>query len=56
MINTSERFRFRALASEAFARDATDSATRDAWTQIAVEWHALANRVAQEADCVPNHH
>jgi hypothetical protein len=48
MISISERFRFRALASEVFARDATDSAIKDAWTEIAIEWHALANRVAQE--------
>jgi hypothetical protein len=49
MISISERFRFRALASEVFARDATDPAIKDAWTEIAIEWHALANRVAQEA-------
>jgi hypothetical protein len=48
MISISERFRFRALASEVFARDATDSAIKDAWTEIAIEWHALANRIAQE--------
>jgi hypothetical protein len=48
MINVSERFRFKALASEVFARDATDAAIRSAWTEIAIEWHALANRVAQE--------
>jgi hypothetical protein len=52
MISISERFRFRALASEVFARDATDPAIKDAWTEIAIEWHALANRVAQEtAQC-----
>jgi hypothetical protein len=48
MINISERYRSKALASEVFARDATDSATRAAWAEIAIEWHALANRVAQE--------
>jgi hypothetical protein len=48
MINISERFRFKALASEVFARDATDSAIRNAWAEIAIEWHALANRVAEE--------
>jgi hypothetical protein len=56
MINISEKYRCKALASEVFARDATDAATRDAWTEIAIEWHALANRVAQEPDRVPNHH
>jgi len=49
MINISERYRSKALASEAFARNATDSATREAWTEIAIEWHALANRVSEEA-------
>jgi len=48
MTNISERYRLKALASEGFARDAADSATRDAWTEIAIEWHALANRVAEE--------
>jgi hypothetical protein len=48
MVNVSERFRFKAQASEVFARNATDSAIREAWTEIAIEWHALANRVAQE--------
>jgi len=49
MINVSERYRVKALASEVFARDATDPAIRDAWTEIAIEWHALANRVSQES-------
>ena len=48
MINISEKYRLKALASEGFARDATDSATGDAWAEIAIEWHALANRAAQE--------
>jgi hypothetical protein len=48
MITISERFRFKALASEVFARDATNTAIRDAWTEISIEWHALANRAAQE--------
>jgi hypothetical protein len=48
MIKISEGYRAKALASEACARSATDSATRDAWTDIAIEWHALANRIARE--------
>jgi CheY-like chemotaxis protein len=56
MINISEKYRFKALASEVFARDATDSAIRDAWSEIAIAWHTLANRVAQESGTVPHHH
>jgi predicted RNase H-related nuclease YkuK (DUF458 family) len=48
MINVSERYRLKALACEGLARDATDRATRDAWTEIATEWHALSHRIAQE--------
>jgi hypothetical protein len=40
----SQKYRLKALASEEFARDATDDPTRSAWTEIAIEWHALANR------------
>jgi hypothetical protein len=45
----SERYRLKALASERFARDAPDSATRDAWVEIGIEWHALACRAAEMA-------
>jgi hypothetical protein len=48
MIKISEGYRAKALASEASARAAIDSAIRDAWTDIAIEWHALANRTARE--------
>ena len=48
MINISERYRAKALASELFSRNASDSTTKHAWAEIAIEWHALANRVAQE--------
>jgi hypothetical protein len=48
MIEISERYRAKALASEARARFATDSAIRDAWNDIAIEWHALAHRTAIE--------
>jgi hypothetical protein len=50
MISISEKYRLRALASEGFARDAIDSVIRAAWAEIAIEWHALANRVAQDAN------
>jgi hypothetical protein len=48
MIKISEGYRAKALASEASARAAIDSTIRDAWTDIAIEWHALANRAAGE--------
>ena len=54
MTNTVERYRLKAFASEGFARGATDSATREAWTEIAIEWHALAHRVAQETGLKQN--
>ena len=49
MIDLSEQYRLKALACEKLGRDATDSDTRSAWTEIAIEWHALASRVALEA-------
>lgn len=52
MINISGKYRLKAFACEAFARDATCSAIRMAWTEIAIECHALANRTAREtAQC-----
>jgi len=49
MPNIPERYRHKALACEGFARNATDPATRDAWAEIAIEWHALAHRTSHEA-------
>lgn len=37
-------YRFRALASEPRARDAVDKEVKGEWTEIAIEWHALAAR------------
>ena len=48
MINVPEKYRHKALACEGFARNATDRAIRDAWAEIAIEWHALAHRTALE--------
>jgi hypothetical protein len=50
MINVLEKYRHKALACEGFARNATDPATREAWAEIAIEWHALAHRTAQETE------
>jgi hypothetical protein len=49
MINLAENYRLKALACERFSRDASDSATRTAWMEIAIEWHALAHRTAAGA-------
>jgi hypothetical protein len=48
MIDIPEKYRLKALVSERFARAATDPATRAAWEEIAIEWHALANRAEHE--------
>jgi tRNA U34 5-methylaminomethyl-2-thiouridine-forming methyltransferase MnmC len=50
MISISERYRLKALACEQFSLDATDCAIKTAWTEIAIEWHALSNRVARVYD------
>jgi hypothetical protein len=49
MIDIPEKYRLKAIASERSAKDATDSATRSAWEEIAIEWHALANRAGRES-------
>ena len=48
MIRASERYRLKALACEKFSLDATDRAIKTAWTEIAIEWHTLSNRAAQQ--------
>jgi hypothetical protein len=49
MIELSQKYRLKALASEQSAREADDGAIRAAWIEIGIEWHALASRTAQEA-------
>ena len=44
----SEKYRINALACEKLAKDAKDYDMRCAWTEIAMEWHCLASRTAQE--------
>jgi hypothetical protein len=48
MYNVAERYRLKALASERFSQAATDPTVRTAWVEIAIEWHTLSNRAAQE--------
>jgi hypothetical protein len=42
----SEKYRVRALAAEECAKTAPDQSTKLAWTEIAIEWHALAAKTA----------
>jgi hypothetical protein len=44
----SEKYRSKALACEKLAREVTNQDFKCAWTEIAIEWHALAGRRAQE--------
>jgi len=50
MVSVSERYRLKALACEQLSLDATDPAIKVAWTEIAIEWHTLSNRVARVYD------
>ncbi len=45
----SEKYRTKALACEKLSRDAKDYDIKCAWGDVAVEWHCLANRAAQES-------
>jgi hypothetical protein len=47
-MNSSEKYRLKALVCEKCSLDATDPLIKAAWAEIAIEWHALANRTAQE--------
>jgi hypothetical protein len=42
----SAKYRAKALAVEESAKIAPDQATKIAWTEIAIEWHALATKTA----------
>jgi hypothetical protein len=44
----SEKYRSKALACEKLAREVPNYDFRCAWSEIAIEWHALAFRRAQE--------
>jgi hypothetical protein len=50
IMKISEKYRSEALACEKFGREANDREIQCAWAEIAIEWHCLANRMAQEAD------
>jgi hypothetical protein len=44
----SEKYRSKALACEKLADEVPNRDFKSAWTEIAIEWHALASRRAQE--------
>jgi hypothetical protein len=46
MPKLSEKYRVKALSAEEAAKIAPDQATKIAWTEIAIEWHALAAKTA----------
>jgi hypothetical protein len=46
----SEKCRAKALACEKRVNDAKERELKSAWAEIAIEWHCLANRTAQESD------
>ena len=43
-----EKYRNKALACEKLAREVPNRDFKHAWEDIAIEWHALASRRAQE--------
>jgi hypothetical protein len=48
IMKISEKYRLRALACEKLGRDVPNSDVKNAWAEIAIEWHALAARRAEE--------
>jgi len=52
-MKVSETYRLKALDCEKQSRDAKAYDIKCAWSDIAIEWHALASRAAQDAgrDC-----
>ena len=44
----SEKYRQKALACEKLCRDVPNEDFKEAWAEIAIEWHALAARRAEE--------
>jgi hypothetical protein len=53
-MSISEKYRLRALSCENLGHIATDFDIQCAWSDIAIEWHALANRMAQEFKIIGN--
>jgi hypothetical protein len=47
-LKASEKYRLKALTCEKLAQEATDEDTQAAWSELAIEWHILASRIAQD--------
>jgi hypothetical protein len=45
-MNVSQLYRVKATMCERCAHDASDPDIKLAWTEVAIEWHALAARMA----------
>jgi hypothetical protein len=46
----SVKYRSKALACEKLAREVPNYDSKQAWTELAIEWHALASRRAAEVN------
>jgi hypothetical protein len=53
MIEPSSTYRFRALASEQRAREASDPAIKKEWEELAIQWHLIAHMAAELGGHVP---
>jgi hypothetical protein len=49
MINLSVIYRLKALACEKLGQEVPNKDFKQAWQDIAIEWHTLASRAAQLA-------
>jgi hypothetical protein len=49
-----DQFRLRALHCERRAEAATCEAKTLEWTEIAIEWHALAHRIGKQSQDAPS--
>jgi hypothetical protein len=47
---SSEDYRAKAVLAEKRARETSNYDFKCTWQEIAIEWHALAHRAAQEAE------
>ena len=50
IMKISEKYRLKALACEKLGREVQNSDFKSAWAEIAIEWHALATRRAQDVN------
>jgi hypothetical protein len=48
IMKIAEKYRLKALACEKLGREVPNTDFKSAWEEIAIEWHALAARRAQE--------